>query len=98
MFLTTKQASMPLSLRENLIEDVIKITKLVEEYRDDRSAHSDAEQTQERFNDIHVHLCELMSSMISSPLSGRIFLTSPSAYVDEETREASLNENLLQKI
>jgi len=89
---------MPPSLRENLIEDVIKIAKLVEQYRDDRAAHSDTEKTQERFNDIHVHVCELMSSMISSPLSGRIFLTPPSAYVDEETRKQSLDKNFLKKV
>ena len=62
---------MPLSIRQNLVEDVIKITQLVEQYRDDRAAHANAEQTQERFNDVHVHLCELMSAMIASPLTGR---------------------------
>ena len=90
--------NMPPSIRQNLIEDVIRITKLVEEYRDDKASHKDAEQVHEHFNDIHVHLCELMSAMIASPLSGRIFLVPPEAYVDAETKEASLDANFQQKI
>lgn len=89
---------MPLSIRQNLVEDVIKITQLVEQYRDDRAAHENAEQTQERFNDVHVHLCELMSAMIASPLTGRIFLPTPEEYVDEETRAQSLQEQFVSQV
>ena len=90
--------NMPLSIRDNLVEDVIRITKLVEQYRDDQASHENAEQVHDHFNDIHVHLCELMSAMIASPLSGRIFLAPPEAYVDAETKEASLDTQFMQKI
>lgn len=89
---------MPHSVRQNLVEDVIQITTLVEKYRDDKASHKIPEQVHEHFNDIHVHLCELMSAMIASPLSGRIFLAPPEAYVDAETMEASLNANFLNKM
>lgn len=90
--------TMPLGIRENLVEDVIRIVKIAETYRDDAAAHGDPETTRERFNDMVVHLSELMSAMIASPLTGRIFLHPPDAYVDTETREASLEENFLKRV
>lgn len=52
------------------------------------------EATQETVNDIHTLLCKFMTSMISSPITGRLFMANPVAYVDEETRIASLRRQL----
>lgn len=52
------------------------------------------EITQEAVNDMHTLLCKFMTSMISSPITGRIFMANPVAYVDEETRIASLRRQL----
>lgn len=90
--------NMPLGIRENLVEDVIRIVKVAETYRDDAAAHGDPETTKERFNDMVVHLSELMTAMIASPLMGRIFLQPPDAYVDTETRQQSVEANFLNKI
>jgi hypothetical protein len=90
--------TMPLGVRENLVEDVIRIVKVAEGFRDDPAGHGDAEQTRERFNDIVVHLSELMASMIASPLTGRIFLLPPDAYVDAETRTESVEANFLKRV
>ena len=89
---------MPLGIRENLVEDVIRIVKVAEGFRDDPAGHGDAETTRERFNDIVVHLSELMAAMIASPLTGRIFLQPPDAYVDAETRKESLEANFLKRV
>ena len=89
---------MPPNIRENLVENVIRITTLVEKYRDDKASHKDIVQVHENFNDIHVHLCELLSAMIASPLSGRLFLVTPEGYVSAETQKASLEQNFVQKI
>ena len=90
--------TMPLGVRENLVEDVIRIVKVAEGFRDDAAGHGDAEKTRERFNDIVVHLSELMAAMIASPLTGRIFLQSPDAYVDAETRKESVAANFLKRV
>ena len=90
--------TMPLGIRENLVEDVIRIVKIAETYRDDAAAHGDPETTKERFNDMVVHLSELMAAMIASPLTGRVFLQPPDAYVDAETRKESLEANFLKRV
>ena len=90
--------TMPLGIRENLVEDVIRIVKIAETYRDDAAAHGDPETTKERFNDMVVHLSELMAAMIASPLTGRIFLEPPEAYVHSETRQQSVEANFLNKV
>ena len=89
---------MPLGVRENLVEDVIRIVKVAEGFRDDPAGHGGAETTRERFNDIVVHLSELMAAMIARPLTGRIFLQPPDAYVDAETRKESLEANFLKRV
>ena len=89
---------MPLGIRENLVEDVIRIVKVAEDYRDDTAAHANAETTRERFNDIVVHLSEFMAAMLASPLTGRIFLQPPDAYVNTETRQESVEANFLERV
>ena len=89
---------MPLGIRENLVEDVIRIVKVAETYREDTAAHGDPETTRERFNDMVVHLSELMAAMIASPLTGRIFLQPPDAYVNTETRQQSVSVLTLFKL
>ena len=89
---------MPVEIRDNMIEELIKLIKLVREFRDDQKTHSDAILTKERFSDIDVHLCEIMSSMIASPLTGRIFLPPPDFYVQDDVRQASIKENFCDKI
>ena len=48
----------------------------------------------ENFHDIETSLCEYMSSLLMSPISGRIFLPHPIQYIDNTTRVASLETQL----
>tara|TARA_Y100000361_G_scaffold135567_1_gene135594 strand:+ start:63 stop:326 length:264 start_codon:yes stop_codon:yes gene_type:complete len=85
---------MPLSIKQNLAEDVIAILNAVKRYRLEASTHPNF-SIQDTLQDIETHLCDLLTSMISSPLTGRIFLLPPSAYVTEQEREESVRRGLL---
>lgn len=83
---------MPPSIFQNLPEDVVAIINVVKRYR--------TEATTPNFDsiaalgDLETHLCDLLRSMISSPITGRIYLQPPAAYVPQDVRDASLHLNL----
>jgi len=52
------------------------------------------EEAQECFRDLRTKLCCLLSSMLASPLSGRMFLPMPTALHDVEASQASVARQL----
>lgn len=86
---------MPSHIRENLPENVIDIINLVKRMKSDAQTNPKF-STQESLEDLETHLCDLLSSMIASPLTGRIFLQAPSAYVPAEVAQSSLRAHLDQ--
>ena len=83
------------NIKENLPEFVIDILKLVKRYREDAHRNPDFD-TLEALRDLETYLCDLLSAMIASPLTGRLFLQPPAAYVPEDEAQRSLRANLGQ--
>lgn len=81
-----------LTTNDNLIIQLSKIIQTTRTalMRSDMSA-SDAH---EHIRDVETLLCHLMADMISSPMTGRLHLPNPEAYVDAATRRASLERQL----
>ena len=87
-----------MSARENLIE---KVLAMIEEIRTNRlSIHSTARSSatlpcataDAYLMDVQAQLCQLISCMIASPLTGLVSLAKPHAYVTESQRAQSLQE------
>jgi hypothetical protein len=87
-----------MSVRENLIEKVLRIIDQVRENR--FSIHNSSQQqttlplatVDAYLMDVQAQLCNLMSCMIASPLTGVVSLAKPQAYVTEDQRVQSLFE------
>jgi preprotein translocase subunit YajC len=62
---------------DNLISDVVKCTKLVKQYK----AEASVEKEKNKWEEVRFHLCKLQSSMLSSNLTGKIFLATPEKYL-----------------
>lgn len=85
---------MPLHIKQNIPEDVVAILKVVKRYRHEASSmHTFNHHA--ALEDLECHLCDLLSSIISAPLNGRLFLLPPSAYVTPEQKQQSIQTNLL---
>jgi len=76
----------PLSYDAVAIIDYVKTSKLR------TMTH---EETQETLGDIHTHLCWLLSSMLNSPLTGRMFIPMQHAQAQDAAKLASLTRQLL---
>ena len=85
---------MHLHIKQNLAEDVISILNIVKRHRCEIAANRTPFDASSAFEDLETHLCDLLSSMISSPLTGRLFLSPPQAYVSEEARQSSLQHSV----
>lgn len=86
------------TIRSNLVESVVALCDQVEELKADSVILKDVTATRERLADLHLALCELMHSMIASPLTGRIFLSSPEAYVTEAARQESFQMQFASRL
>lgn len=89
-------ASMPLKIKDNLVEELIEIIKFVNWFIQKQTQDSSQNQSEmkEFLDDIHTKLCSLMTAMISSPLSGRMFLPMPREYLPEDVIQRQLNDSL----
>ena len=87
---------MPLKIKDNLVEELIEIIKFVNWFIKKQTQDSSQNQSEmkEFLDDIHTKLCSLMSAMISSPLSGRMFLPMPREYLPEDVIQRQLNDSL----
>ena len=86
------------TIRNNLVENVVALCDVVEELKEDYVILKNTTATKERLNDLHLALCELMHSMIASPLTGRIFLSGPEAYVTEATQQESFQMQFASRL
>lgn len=85
------------SVKDNLVEEVLKIVDSIraERTRVQQEPSSVTNETTDAYlADVQTLLCRLISSMISSPLSGRMSLMPPEAYITPAEREQSLNDQI----
>lgn len=92
----TSTPFMPLKIKDNLVEELIEIIKFVNWFIQKQTQDSSQNQSEmkEFLDDIHTKLCSLMTAMISSPLSGRMFLPMPREYLPEDVIQRQLNDSL----
>lgn len=69
------------SVRDNLVEEVVHLLAFVNTQKK-KSSDNDAEFV----NDVHFKLCNLLSAMLSAPLSGRVYLATPETYISENQK------------
>lgn len=74
------------TLDSNLVSHVLQIIKMA---REQKTLFENCEQNSidkkiviENIEDIHCKLCRFLSSMISSPITGRIFLSTPQQFLN----------------
>lgn len=79
-----------LSAKDNLVVQLCGIIQTTKKYM----RASQHEQAVEHLRDIETMLCCLMADMIASPMTGRLHLPNPAVYVDDATRQASLQRQL----
>lgn len=87
---------MPLKIKDNLVEELIEILKFVNWFIQKQTQDSSQNQSEikEFLDDIHTKLCSLMTAMIASPLSGRMFLPMPREYLADDVIQRQLNDSL----
>ena len=76
--------------KENLVEDVLALIHVNSEFL--KAVPQGQDYATECLQDMHTHLCELLSKMIASPLTGRVFMPGPDMYVGTKTRLQSLQQ------
>ena len=81
------------SLVVELIPIIQRCKKLNQSLKDDDESLT-RDELKETVHDMETLLCNFMTSMICSPITGRINIPNPVAYVDEATRVASLDKQL----
>lgn len=73
----------------SLIMDVVACIDIVARARTTVDSESEAG---EALHSVHTNLCALMQSMLSSPLTGRMFAPMPAAIIPYEVQRQSLYE------
>lgn len=86
---------MPLHIKQNLPETVIDILNIIKRYRTEARTHLHFD-VHASLQDLETHLCDLLSSMIASPITGRLFLLPPSSYVTPQDMETNLSLHFTQ--
>ena len=76
----TCSTTLQMQRSDNLIADVVRCTKLVKQYK----MESSDEKEKDKWEDLRFHLCKLQSSMLSSSLTGKLFLATPEKYLTYE--------------
>ena len=71
--------------------DVVRIIEFVKQCQ---ARHVTPDEAQECFRDIHTKLCHHMSSILTSPLTGRMFVPMPTSLDTPESSAASLAQQL----
>ena len=72
--------------------DVVEIIDYVKKSKLRTMTH---DETQETLGHIHTHLCRMLSSMLNSPLTGRMFIPMQHAQAQDAAKLASLTRQLL---
>lgn len=90
---STRKSHMSQTQRVPLSSDVVEVIQYVKQCRDRALS---AEESRECMHDIHTKLCCLLSSIISSPLTGRMFIPSASTMLTSKEKSVSVNEQLGQ--
>jgi hypothetical protein len=82
--------------KDNLVEEVLRIIDTVRAERERvlREELLTAASVDAYLHDVQTLLCRLVSSMISAPLSGRMDIMPPEAYVSPEERGLSLDAQI----
>lgn len=79
-------------ITDNLPETVVSIINVVKRYRTEAKTNVNFDH-HAALEDLQTHLSDFLSTMISSPLTGRVFLSHPRAYISEAVQEESLRRN-----
>lgn len=96
------------SIEGNVVDAILKCIRMVCEKQasmsaaqggDAKAASVDAkaasvEELREMLEDVKIDLCRLASLLVTAPITGRIFLPLPAAYVSAEDAQKSLRAQL----
>ena len=93
------------NIRNNVVEQVLHCISILDTHRDAIQAQTeqsnDARQLRERSADmlqeIKIVLCNLITGLITAPVSGRMFIPLPPAHVTEADKALSLQQQLQQR-
>ena len=72
------------------VHDVLDCLQFVRTWREQNPSHHS--EVSELFNELEVRLCELMSKMLTGPLTGKMFAMFPHEQLTAEQMQASLRE------
>jgi hypothetical protein len=93
------------SIEGNVVDAILKCIRMVSEKQASMSAAqggaasvdakaASVEELREMLEDVKIDLCRLASLLVTAPITGRIFLPLPAAYVSAEDAQKSLRAQL----
>ena len=83
------------SVEGNVIEAILKCIRMVSEKQERLEAGgAEASGVRETLEDVRIELCRLASLLVTAPITGRMFLPLPGAYVSAEDAQKSLRSQL----
>lgn len=89
------------SVEGNVVDAILKCIRMVSEKQAAMSAAqggdakaTSVEELREMLEDVKIDLCRLASLLVTAPITGRIFLPLPAAYVSAEDAQKSLRAQL----
>ena len=92
------------SIEGNVVDAILKCIRMVSEKQASMSAAlpsqgvdakaTSVEELREMLEDVKIDLCRLASLLVTAPITGRIFLLLPAAYVSAEDAQKSLRAQL----
>jgi len=91
------------NVSRNVINDVLRCIHRCSEHQDTMSklVQKDKEAVRalalDMFKDMELELCNLAASLVSAPISGRMFIPFPSEYIPEEVQQDSMYSQILQE-
>ena len=90
------------NIRNNVVEDVLKCISIIDARRDAMQAQAEnaaqlRESSVDMLQEIQEILSNLIASFITAPVSGRMFIPLPPAYVTEEDKTRSLQQQMQQR-
>ncbi|NBX17957.1 MAG: hypothetical protein EBR09_11385 [Proteobacteria bacterium] len=82
-------------VENNVMDSVLQCIRLLAEKqrvlaKNDKGMESLNKEIQEVLFDVHIALCRLASTLVTAPITGRMFLPLPQSYVTPEEQQESL--------
>ena len=89
------------NVQDNIVEHVLECISLLDTYtvknRKTGQEHVDRNSVLDMLEEISILLCKLLATMITAPITGRMFTPLPSSKFNTDDLHSSLQEQMSQR-